>query len=208
MKKIEFVEPLEFGVTTIPSKGDIERKKCFFAQVTWDDDSEESVYPATGHLVAYIENGFLAADAEKWYFYNVAGNIEKEIAKEELGECTEIGCMFSKDCKEEPEINLYFFEKAAGNESKSTRVYVKANGDILQPPSHPGAEIVILGMPVDQLINYNDEDWEDEDDNEEENDDWEDEDETPTCMELSRVKKAFKIGSSHLLGNTDGSAEK
>jgi hypothetical protein len=63
-------------------------------------------------------------------------------------------------------------------------------------------------MPVDQLINYNDEDWEDEDDNEEENDDWEDEDETPTCMELSRVKKAFKIGSSHLLGNTDGSAEK
>ena len=211
MKKIEYVTPEEFGVTFVGSTESVKRKGCVFAEVTWNDDSKESAYACIGRLVAYIEDGFLTADDKKWYFYNISGDIEKEIPKEELGECTEIGCMSSKDSEEDPEINLYFFDKAIDNESKKTRVYVNANGEIVRPEAE---KVIILGMPIDQLINYDnddwdeDNDWEDDDDNEEEDDDWDDDDETPTCMELSRLKEAFKNGRSHLRGGNGGSAEK
>ncbi len=194
MKKIEFVTPEEFGVTFAGSTESVKRKECVWADITWNDDSEESAYACIGRLVAYIEDGFLTTDDEKWYFYNLNGDIEKEIPKEELGECTEIGCMSSKDCKEEPAINLYFFDKTIDNESKKSRIYVNANGEIVRPNTD---KVLILGLPIDQLINYDnwedDDDWDDDDDNEEEeDDDWEDDYDTPTCMELSRIKKDLK----------------
>ena len=118
MKKIEFVYPFELGSTFggLETKQP-ERKIVYMAEVTWQDDSEdeseETVYPISGPLVAYTEDGFLAGDDVNWYFYDIDGNLVKEVAKAELGDCTEIGGFATG--KEEAEINLYIFEKAGNN---------------------------------------------------------------------------------------------
>ena len=118
MKKIEFVYPFELGSTFggLETKQP-ERKIVYMAEVTWqedsEDESEETVYPISGPLVAYTEDGFLAGDDVNWYFYDIDGNLVKEVAKAELGDCTEIGGF--ETGKEEAEINLYIFEKAGNN---------------------------------------------------------------------------------------------
>ena len=180
MKKIEFVYPFELGSMFggLETKQP-ERKIVYMAEVTWQDDSEEdseeTLYPIKGALTAYIEDGFLAGDDDKWYFYDIEGNLVKEVAKDELGDCTEIGGFVTG--KEEAEINLYIFEKAGNNGGEMIRSHVQANGEKIQLSSL-GDSYQIIGFPIGQLIDYNPYDEEDEEDFEDE----------PECMELSRLK--------------------
>ena len=52
--------------------------------IEWQDGSKGSPFGLNAPLVAYLEDGFLTEDHERWYFFNADGELVKDMAKENI----------------------------------------------------------------------------------------------------------------------------
>ncbi|MBQ7695909.1 MAG: hypothetical protein IJT50_12400 [Lentisphaeria bacterium] len=127
--------------------------------VEWRDGSQ-GTFSLNAPLTAYVEDGFLTEDDEKWYFFNAGHDLVKEVAKTELGDCWGIGCFAPNAESENLEADFYIFEKAAEG-GKKEAVYVLANGEILVPPLRGKPDNKGWGYPAYLLVDDGPfEDWE------------------------------------------------
>lgn len=151
-------------------------------RIEWQDGSKELPLGLNAPLVAYLEDGFLTGDHERWYFFNADGNLVKDMSKEDLARyCWGIGCISSSERIEDHAVDLYIFEKI-GDDGKAEAIYVRADGEILSPRlGHDNNRV--YGISADFLVDHGP--FEDDFSGYYEN--------NPECMSLSAAKKEFML---------------
>lgn len=151
-------------------------------RIEWQDGSKESPFGLNAPLVAYLEEGFLTEDHERWYFFNADGALVKDIAKEKLARfCWGIGCIVSNKKMENHAGDFYIFEKIC-DDGKAEPFYVRANGEIFSPVLG-NEDNRVYGIPADFLVDHGP--FEDDFSGYYEN--------NPKCMSLSEAKKEFVL---------------
>ena len=144
--------------------------------IEWQDGSKGSPFHLNADLVAYIEDGFLAGDHEKWYFFNTEHNLVKAVIKTDLGDCWGIGCFPPRAGSENLSVDFYIFEKII-EDGKKEIVYVQSDGEILVPSPGKETDNKIYGYPAFLLVDRGPfEDWDYDYEN------------NPECMSLSEAK--------------------
>jgi len=148
-------------------------------EIEWQDGSKGELFHLNSALIAYIDDGFLTEDDDKWYFFDSEHNLVKAVAKTDLGDCWGIGCFAPKTEIENLSADFYIFEKIV-EDGKKEIVYVRADGEILSPDlGHDVSRV--YGFPADFLVDHGP--FEDDFSGYYEN--------NPECMSLSEAKKEF-----------------
>ena len=146
-------------------------------EIEWQDGSKGELFHLNSALIAYIDDGFLTEDDDKWYFFDSEHNLVKAVAKTDLGDCWGIGCFAPKTEIENLSADFYIFEKIV-EDGKKEIVYVQSNGEILVPLPGQEADNKIYGYPACLLVDRGPfEDWDYDYEN------------NPECMRLSKAKK-------------------
>jgi len=154
--------------------------ECLPGIIEWQGGTN-ATFELNAPLEAYVEDGFLTGDDDKWYFFDSKRDFVKEVAKTELGDCWGIGCFAPKARGENLGADFYIFEKSVEDGGKET-VYVRFDGESLVPRPGEEADNEVYGYPAFLLVDHGPfEDCEYDYEN------------NPECMSLSDAKNVFAV---------------
>lgn len=121
MKKIDKLANIQTNLK--PGAG------TFMVEISYQGDDEDNttlVDGLPGRCVAYLEEGFLVEDEEKWYFHDVDGNLLATKPKADTGDRLRVSGLG----------NFYFFDqsKQCGTDPASQLLCLNVKGDRIQVP--------------------------------------------------------------------------
>ncbi len=149
MKKIDKLANIETNLKPGPGT-------CVVEISYQGDDGDDTVRidGLAGRCVAYLEEGFLVADEEKWYFHDADGNLLATMPKADTGDCIRISGLG----------DFYYFDhsKQSGTPPDSSFLCLDVKGEKIQKSSFIGMSPLELFAADDPILEGEDGEFDEE----------------------------------------------